>query len=268
MTYRTLNARRIRLSAFAGLAALVSLTACKKIFKPTFAASQVAGELKKMCAHDYGLSIETRRAGNNLQAFFWRVGLLRPGQMEMQPEAAEALERVLLCATRISLSTDAPLQFLQVKMVDALTGASVTLWRFVPDIRDSMYTRMAEDEYVNRLVVEFDADAGDVQKDWKEIRWDKPITMPEFLAKQVVLRLKRQSPLGLQAHEDLSQPATLVVVLDNWAMIEKEGGPQEERVGDMVEKITKTVVNGYRFRGFHDFVLQDGRGSALRHWAL
>src|SRR3954471_19861767 len=127
---------------------VLAAAGCKQLFKPTYKSSQIASELKTLCAHDYHMTIEARRAGNTLQAFFWRVGLLRPGQMEMQPEAAEALERVLLSATRISLSTDAPLQFLQVKMVDALTGASVTLWRFVPDIRDSMYTRMAEDEYV------------------------------------------------------------------------------------------------------------------------
>ena len=54
-------------------------------------------------------------------------------------------------------------------------------------------------------------------------RWDDPITMEEFLAKQVVLRAKRQSTIGLQAHEDLSEPSTLVVVIDNWPAIELQG---------------------------------------------
>ena len=106
---------------------LIAASACR--FKPTYKASEIANELKKMCSHDYQMSVETRHVGNNLQAFFWRVGLLQPSQLEMKPEAAESLERVLLCATRISLSTDAPLQFLEVKMMDALTGATVTLWR-------------------------------------------------------------------------------------------------------------------------------------------
>jgi hypothetical protein len=245
---------------------IFSFAACK--LKPTYKSSQVADELRKMCLHDYGMSVETRRAGSNLQAFFWRVGLLKAGQLEMQPEAAEALERVLLCATRISLSTDAPLQFLQVKMIDALTGATVTLWRFVPDIRDSMYTRMAEDEYINRLVVEFDTDVSDRKQEWKEVRWDPPMTMAEFLAKQVVLRVKRQSPVGLQAHEDISKPSTLVVVLDNWAAIEKQGARQQENVTDLVEKTAKSVVKGYQYTGFRDFILKDHRGLALRSGAF
>ena len=252
----------------AGVVAVTMIVGCKSWKTPTYKASQVAQSLRKMCAHDYKMTVETRHVGNNLQAFFWRVGLLRSGQLEMQPEAAESLERVLLCATRISLSTDAPLQFLQVKMMDALTGATVTLWRFVPDIRDSMYTRLPEDEYINRLVVEFDTSVAEKHREWKEVHWDPPMTMPEFLAKQVVLRVKRQSPLGLQAHEDISNPAKLIVVLDNWSSIEKQGTKQQQKVTDLVEKTAKKVMSGYRYKGFREFELKDPRGLALKSWAL
>jgi hypothetical protein len=250
-----------------GIAALalgLGLASCNWKIKPTYKANQIASDLKKMCVHDYGMNVETRVVGNTLQAFFWRVGLLKPGELEMRMDAAEALERVLLCATRISLSTDAPLQFLEVKMADALTGATVTLWRFVPDIRDSMYTRMPEEEYINRLVVEFDTDSDLRPKEWKEIKWDPSMSMAEFIAKQVVLRVKRQSPIGLQVHEDLSKPKTLVVVLDNWSAIEKQGSKQEKKVTDLVESTAKTVIQGYQFTGFHDFVVEDQRGAELR----
>jgi len=69
-----------------------------------------------------------------------------------------------------------------------------------------MYTRLPEEEYINRLVIEFDTGGGLKPKEWKELTWDPPITMGEFLGKQVVGRLKRQSPVGLQVHEDLSKP--------------------------------------------------------------
>src|SRR4029077_12058313 len=179
---------RIKILAYSGLTLALTVLVCWGTARllhfqspwdwrvqRTYRASQIAADLKSMTVHDYGINIEARRAGNTLQAFFWRVGVLKPGQLEMRMEAAEALERVLLCSTRISLSTDAPLQFLEVKMVDALTGGTVTLWRFVPDIRDSMYTRLAEDEYSNRLVVDFNTDGDDRQKDWKEIQWNPPI---------------------------------------------------------------------------------------------
>jgi hypothetical protein len=252
--------------------AIITIIGCKSWKKPTYKAEFVAQELRKMCLHDYKMTVETRHAGNTLQAFFWRVGLLRSGELEMQPEAAEALERVLLCATRISLSTDAPLQFLEVKMMDALTGATVTLWRFVPDIRDSMLTRMSEDEYINRLVIEFDTGASinplERARDWQEVSWDAPLTMQQFLAKQVVLRVKRSSAISVQAHEDISNPSKLVMVVDNWSAIEKQGSKQQEKVTTLAEKTAKTVLHGYRYKGFHDFELKDQRGMALKSWAL
>jgi len=248
---------------------LVVIAGCKWTPKPTYPANRIAGDLKAMCAHDYKLSVETRHVGQNLQAYLWRVGVLRNGQLDMQQSAAEALERVLLCATRISLSTDAPLQFLQVKMMDALTGSTVTLWRYVPDIRDSMYSRIAEDEYINRLVIDFDPKVNNPKKEWREIHWDPPITMGEFLAKQVVLRVKRVSSGNLnsanvQAHEDVSSPSTLVVVMDNWDTIEKQGLRQQEKMTDLVEQTAKAVIKGYRYTGFRELVVKDALGVALR----
>jgi hypothetical protein len=221
-----------------------------------------------MCFRDYGLSIDARYAGDSLQAFFWRVGMMRPGQMEMNPEAAEAFERVLLCATRISLSTDAPLKFLEIKMTDALSGATISLCRFVPDIKGSMYTRFSEEEYTNRMVLEVDTLGRSRQKEWKEVEWDPPMTMSTFLTKQVVGRLKRHGPAGLQVHEDVSQPHTLAVVLDNWDDFEKQGeGPQQE-VTDLMEATARTVVEGYGYKGFREFVLKTQQGLALKTGAF
>lgn len=235
--------------------------------KSTYPAGQAAASLKRMCAKDYHLTVEARRQGKTLQVFFWHIGLLKSDQFEMRPEAAHSLERVLLCATRIALSTDAGLQFIEIKTADVLTGATVTLWRYVPDIRDSMYTRMAEEEYVNRLVVEVQMD-GKPEMMGRMPRWDPPITMAEFLAKQVVLRAKRQSSIGLQAHEDLSLPATLVVVVDNWPAIEEQGPKEKAKITELIERSAKTVLRGYRFSGFHGVVLEDGRGVALGSWKL
>jgi hypothetical protein len=213
------------------------------------------------------LKVQARRQGNTLQIFYWRQGLLKTGESEIRMEVAESLEQVLLCATRIALSTDAPLQFVEIKVEDANNGATVTLWRYVPDIRDSMYTRLAEDEYINRLVMEISTDPRKPLNDTR-VHWDAPITMEEFLAKQVVLRAKRQSPVGLQAREDLSHPKTLVVVIDNWSLIEKQEPDEQEKVADAIEKSARLVMKGYGFSGFHAGVLQDNQGAPLRQWTF
>lgn len=241
--------------------AFFTLAACR--FQPSYPAKDVAGALKRMCQQNYHMTIEARKVGDSLQTFFWKVGILKPGQAELNPEAAEAFEHVLLSATRIALSSDAHLKFLEIKMADALTGANVSLCRFVPDIKDSMYTRLSEEEYFNRLVLEVNAREPRRQEEWKEAEWDPPMTMSMFITKQVVSRLKRQGPLGLQAHEDVSQPETLGVVLDNWDEIEKQGMQQQQDVTDLMEKTARNVVKGYRYTGFREYVLKTHQGLPL-----
>lgn len=235
--------------------------------KATYPAATITESVQKLCAKDYGLSVNARYEGDTLQIFFWRVGLLAADKSNMQPQAARSLENVLLCATRVVLSTDARLRFLEVKMADVLTGASVTLWRYVPDIKSSMYDTMGQEEYLNRLVLEVNPE-GEAALDGRPTRWDKPLSLPEFLAKQVVLRAKRQSAVALQAHEDLSRPSTLVVVIDNWPAILDEGDVESAKVTDLMQKTANSVIKGYRFNGFHGVVLQDPRGAALRSWRL
>lgn len=274
-----LKIKKAALFCIFNFAFLIGLSSCNWKLKPTYHADSVASDLRKICAKEYKLRVETRRLGNTLEAYFLKTGVFRPGLatgqaglQEMRPESAEALEGILLCATRISLSTDAPLEFLEVRLADLLTGATVTLWRFVPDIRDSMYERMAEEEYLNRLVIEVDNKGQARRKrEWSELGWDPPMTMARFLAKQVVHRAQRESrekAIDLQAHEDLSKPATLLVVLDNWPTLEKLGEKQTAKVADIFRKTTRMVVGGYRFKGFREFVLQDSRGSALGRWPL
>ena len=130
-----------------------------------------------------------------------------------------------------------------------------------------MATRMGEEEYSNRLVVELSA-AGEGAWRRDTPPWDPPITLDEFLAKQVILRVKRQSPVSLQAHEDLSKGDVLGVVIDNWPAVEKQGARQKAKVAEVVRKTALTVLDGYRFRGFRGVQLLDSRGAPLGSWKL
>ena len=223
-----------------------------------------------MCSNDYKLSVETRHEDKTLQTVVWKVGLFSGQTYDLQgmrKEAADTMEHVFLCATRIALSTDAPLDFIEVKMADVLTGTSVTLWRYVPDIRDSMYQRFGDTEYFSRLVIEINVEKKQALKG-TGIDWDKPITMSEFLAKQIILRARRDGGETIQAHADLSQPATLGVIIDNWSSIEEEGPDRAAKVADVVHKSAQTVLKGYRFHGFHGITLRDSEGVAVGSWTM
>ncbi len=238
--------------------------------KPTYPASQIAEGLRRMCSKDYQLPIHTRHEGKALQSLAWKVGLFGTQTYDLQgmtKEAANTLERVLLCATRVALSTDAPLEFIEVKLVDVLTGARVTLWRYVPDIRDSMYQRFGDTEYFNRLVIEIDVDKKHLLNS-TAVKWEKPITLAEFLAKQIILRARREGGEALEAHADLSQPSNLGVVIENWASIEEEGPERVAKVTDVMHKSAEKVLKGYRFNGFRGLTLRDKQGVAVGSWTF
>jgi len=242
-----------------------------------------------MCSRDYKLPIEARQSDKTLEAVVLRAGLFSSRIYDLQgmrKEAADTMEHVFLCATRVALSTDASLDFIEVKMADVLTGATITLWRYVPDIRDSMYQRIGDTEYFNRLVIEIDpgkpAAASDATSDSSsplshpkghssgpsDLLWDKPLTMSEFLAKQIISRARREGAETIQAHADLSDPATLAVVIENWPSIEEEGPDHVAKVTDSVHKSAQEVLKGYRFRGFQEMTLRDAQGTALGSWTL
>ena len=90
----------------------------------------------------------------------------------------------------------------------------------------------------------------------------------EFLAKQIILRARRDGGETLQAHADLSQPAMLGVVIDNWTSIQEEGPDRAAKITDQLHRSAQTVLKGYRFRGFHGLTLRDAQGVALNSWPL
>ncbi len=151
--------------------------------KPTFPASQIAQDLIRMCAKDYKLPIDARHKGNTLQTFVQKAGLFTGQSYDLQgmsKEGSDAMEHSLLCATRIALSTDASLDFIEVKLFDVLTGATVTLWRYVPDIRDSMYERIGDTEYFSRLVIEIDTDKRRMRRRIRSKSGTSPSRCPNF----------------------------------------------------------------------------------------
>ncbi len=256
---------------------LVSLPACRWKLSPTYPASKISSSLRQLCERDYKLSVETRHIRNSLQAHFWNWGLFNGDARDLQAmsrEAMQALEHILLCSTRIALSTDAKLDFIEVRLADVLTGASITLWRYVPDIHDSMRQRFGDTEYINRLLINIEpgrsSDPIEPRQGSlvKSVEWNEPMTLSEFLAKQVIMRARREAGDGFLAHPDLTEPATLGVVIEDWARIAEKGPEQAAHVTELLHQNAQKVVRGYRFDGFREIVLRDGRGAPLRRWSF
>ena len=246
------------------VAALLGFTACRKV-PATYPGARLAEALIQVCKKDYGLNLGAKRAGSTLMAFTWIDTLFDENGM-LTREASEVIEKVQLSGTRVVLSTDAKVDFLQVQAGNPRTGSKITLIRYVKDIKDSLYTRISQEEYYNRLVVEMDPFARDFGTSTGEAHWEPPLTMPIFLAKQIQSRLRKLEPdVAIQTILQENDHALDFLVYDQGADISAE---KYSKVAKSCEKVSRGVIQAYGFRGFQEARMLTSAGSLVGRWKL
>jgi len=234
-----------------------TLAGCKKIFGPTYPGAKIAESVVEISATDYKRMVEARRIGQSLQIMTTYTGEVESALTGIDKGAADVLDDVLQAATRVTLSTDKPPEFVEVFLRNPLTGATFGIWRYVDDMKRFMHTGLPTMESMERMVL--------VHDEVEDGRWPRPVSFPEFLARQVVQRVKRQA--GVEAREDLSEPDTLGIVLEGWPATSDAAA--RDLAIEAVGQSTKTVLQSYRLNGFRGIVLKDGStGTLLRRWAL
>lgn len=103
----------------------------------------------------------------------------------------ERLYDTLLTVTRVTLSSNAEVDFLVVRSEDADTGSVITILRYVPDIKWYFYMRISRADFEGRGVMEIDrapkAKEGETrEKDFHDI----PKT--EFMARLAASKLQQK----------------------------------------------------------------------------
>ena len=157
---------------------LLALSAC---FGPTFPKEGVEKALEELCRKEK-VTVDAQLIGETLHA---RVEADLVGEdLVLDEKKGEVLDKVLSKINRIVLSTDAPLSFAVVEVVDKTTGASLILVENIQDFRGVVTIRIPRSAFQERLIVEWVA-AEDRQE-------PHAIDLPEFLARLAASRLQRQ----------------------------------------------------------------------------
>lgn len=153
----------------------------------TFPADRLPETVRELCLKEQKVDVSARQVGRTLYMSCAVDGLIGV-DLDFDKKALETLEGVMLSGTRASLSTDAKLDFLSVRVADARLGSSITLLRYVPDIKGLLYMRYSRDDFESRLVIETEGAPNDAVS----IEEDKDVTMPDFVARLIASRLHRQ----------------------------------------------------------------------------
>ncbi len=119
--------------------------------KPSFPKEKVADSIKKVCQDEYKVKdVQSKIIGNNLGAWV-RVEKLFGGVSDID---SEKMGNVLLSLARVSLSTDAPIQFYTLVIANkAIPGVEYVATRYLLDIKKFWTSTISRDDFEQRMML-------------------------------------------------------------------------------------------------------------------
>jgi hypothetical protein len=230
MTPRSLPLTLLRLPA-----ALLLLSACGG---PTYKADRLEEAVRDICWKEYGFDAQAHRAGKTLYAVIEPQALVGP-DLGLDKKTIERLYDTLLTVTRVTLSTDAEIDYLVVKARDANTGVTLTLLRQVADIKRYFYMRISRADFEKRGILEIDP-AG-APEDYHDV------DPREFMARLAASALQQKityNPLVsvfMRVHrvKGAFRNGVLDIRLDKFQKLSapgEEGGEEEDPTEDLLRR--------------------------------
>lgn len=122
--------------------------------KPSFPKDRLLEDIKVMCQNEYHLDVKAKVSENVLGTYVVLENIFDREQ-GLSKEASEKIADLLLAVTRISLSTDAPIQFYTVVASDkTIPGVEAVFVRYVDDVKRYLLGGISRDDFFHRLMID------------------------------------------------------------------------------------------------------------------
>jgi len=120
---------------------------------PTYPKGMVNEAIVQLCREEYGVEVKVEITGGTIGVYIPIEGLFDP-TLNISKEAAEKINNAILSVSRVTLSTDAPIEFYIVIAQDPmLPEIEVVLIRHVTDLKMLHYDQISRGEFQKRMVV-------------------------------------------------------------------------------------------------------------------
>ncbi len=240
------------------------LAACSQ--SPTYPRKDLSQSVRELCRKEFDFEADARLVGRTFYVSCLLDGLVGK-DLGLQQDTLRKLEGAMLSSTRVALSTDAQINFIAVKARDSRLGVTVTLLRYLPDIKSLIYMRISRTDFEDRLVLETE---NSLEPEPPEAWRDIPMT--EFLSRLIASRLQRQfsaNPLvgaflQVRRVSGTFREGTLTLLLDKF-----ENDPDtriliEEILRTAVEDTASDVIRKYNAAGIvKRIAVRDDAGRAF-----
>jgi len=255
------NSRLIGLAAGSALLAFTFyLSGCGP--KYSYPADSVPKAIETISLNEYKMDVKARVVGKTVGAFV-TLDTLTDEKGQVPKEVHEAMGKILQVVTRVSLSTDLPVDFCTVVLRDKKQGNELVVTRSLDDIRRATADAIGIEESINRTLFgqarqeAKTADPGDAFA-------LEEMTKEKFLAEQMVQRIRFH--FSKDAKGELSLQNFVLVdgnfeVKDgrrefHFAVIALKADDPRKLVLDIF-KVVNGVLKGYQFTGYDLLEIQD-----------
>jgi len=281
---------------------------------PSFPKEKLPETIKEVCRIEYEMTVDVALSGSTLGIYYPMKGLLDVN-LGISKEAWDKISNLILVASRVVLSTDADVKFYCVITQDEkLPEMQVVVIKYVDDIKRGMYRNISRDESFKRTLFsvnltpqarkeravekvfnklgleektresvlnEFFRSAPTKLSDvgyWREHFYLKDISMEEFLAAQIINRIKidfrRDEELKKlysyrSAEGDFYSEKDKKFFLIKFKIADQQVSDEEinlrEKKIEEIVRIANLVVTGYKFKNF-DFMEMEDLLANVKLW--
>jgi len=227
--------------------------------KYTYPASTVPQSVEKICQDEYKMTVQARVVGKTLGAVLY-IDQLLDDKGQVSREVHEAMGKVMQATTRVSLSTDLPLDFCTVFVRDRKTGNELVITRSVDDSKRANADMIGIEESINRTLF----GQGRYLNGMDEGFVLREIKIENFLADQIVQRIRFN--FSKDAKEEFINAFALVDgVFDDqngkrtfrFSVIGLKSADDPHATILNVFKVVNTVLGGYKYSAFDVIEIQD-----------
>jgi hypothetical protein len=203
----------------------------------TFPKETLSESVIDLCKKEYGVTVDVSVYGTTL-AIYLPLASLFDITLNLSDDAQERIQDVLMGVSRITLSTDADIQFYCIIAQDIrLPEVQLVVIKYVDDVKRAFYRNISRSEYFKRTLIDINENPQakkertiqsvfgkmELDKEWQEQVMDdffrsppsslegigywngkfyvKNITLKEFLAEQMASRIK----MRFRQEEDLKK---------------------------------------------------------------
>jgi len=121
---------------------------------PTYPKEIVDEAIVQLCREEYSVDVKVKVLGKTIGVYIPLEGLFDQ-TLNISQEAADKINNVILSVSRVTLSTDAPIDFYIVIAQDPmLPEIEVVVVRYVADIKMLHYSQISRGEFAKRMIIE------------------------------------------------------------------------------------------------------------------